>query len=327
MSNPFEDLSPDSVIAAAEAALSRNFEPVVTACNSYVNRVYALRDEDGSRCIVKFYRPDRWDLAAIEDEHRFIMECAEAELPVVPPLPFEGEAIGSTGTIGSHSGCFFSCFPFKSGRTFDVTGDDDYRRIGSLIGRLHAVSRRKDAPSRVVFDPGHVLDSFCRPFARSSSVHPEVRDEFMDLCASVLEGSAPLFSRSDLIRIHGDCHRGNILDRADEGLLLIDFDDMMTGPAVQDLWLLLPGYMEDSRREMSLLLEGYETFTPFNRSELALVETLRFMRMLYFLWWMDSQRGDALFEERYADWGSRAFWIREMEDLRSQSRHALARPD
>ncbi len=323
--NPFASLSPDTVLSAAETALGRAFDPVVTPCNSYVNRVYSLRDDDGARFVVKFYRPGRWTASAVADEHAFLDECAAAELPVVAPLALsEGVRHAGLRSIGERDGILFACFPFRSGRTFDVSSDDDYLRLGSLIGRLHAVSRLGRADSRVTFHPVDLTLSFCRAFADSDSLHPDMRGEFLDLCTGVLETASARFDRSSFIRIHGDCHRGNILDRLDEGLLLIDFDDMMTGPAVQDLWLLLPDHLESARREMGLLVEGYERFGTFDRRSLDLVETLRFMRILYFLSWREAQRDDALFHERNPDWGTKAFWIREMEDLRYQARHALA---
>lgn len=323
--NPFASLSPDTVLSVAETALGRAFDPVVTPCNSYVNRVYSLRDEEGGRFVLKFYRPGRWEEKAVADEHAFLAECAAAELPVVAPLSLAGGVSRSgVSSIGAHDGILFACFPFRSGRTFDVTCDDDYLRLGSLIGRLHAVSRLARADSRVTFHPIDLTLEFCRRFAKSPSLHPDMRGEFLDLCSLVLETASDRFDRSSFIRIHGDCHRGNILDRLDDGLLLIDFDDMMTGPAVQDLWLLLPDHLESARREMGLLVEGYERFGAFDRRSLDLVETLRFMRILYFLSWREAQKDDALFSERNPDWGTNAFWIREMEDLRYQSRHALA---
>ena len=131
----------------------------------------------------------------------------------------------------------------------------------------------------------------------------------------------PLFADLDLSRmrrIHGDCHRGNILEHPDTGIVLIDFDDMMTGPAIQDLWLMLPGHIGDSMKEMNLILEGYEQFCDFDRRTIALVEPLRFMRHIYFLSWCSIQRQDPGFDQRFPGWGSRAFWLQETEDLSAQ---------
>lgn len=323
--NPFSPLTPDLILQAAEQGIGVSLESVVHPCNSYVNRVYSLKAEEGDRYVIKFYRPGRWSLSAIEDEHNLLQECSKEEIPVVPPVAIKGLTVPSSSiqTIGVIEGIFFSCFPFKGGRTFDITSDDDYLRIGRLIGNLHRISKNGNAPSRVTFSPQNVYTSFCEPFSRSSALYPEVREEFLELCQNVLFKSEAYFKADSFIRIHGDCHRGNILDRENEDLLLIDFDDMMIGPAVQDLWLLLPDHLASSRREMNLLIEGYETFCSFNRESLRLIETLRFMRNLYFLSWMDSQKEDAGFSQRYPDWGSKAFWITEMEDLRYQGGHAL----
>lgn len=310
----FSWLSPDLVLSAAEAGLSTGFESVVTPYNSYINRVYALRDEDGSRYVIKFYRPGRWSREAIAEEHEFLRDCAAGEIPVVEPVQ-----LASGSTIGDADGFLYTLFPFRGGRTFDISGDEDYFRLGSLIGRLHAISRSKRAAHRLEFHPINLSLRFCEKFRESRSLHPDFRSEFFDICSDVLERSLPLFDFDSYIRIHGDCHRGNILDRMDEGLLLIDFDDMMTGPPVQDLWLLLPDHLANSRREMGLLLEGYTEFCPFDERSLALVEYLRFMRILYFLSWRETQRDDERFAADNPDWGTKAFWIREMEDIRYQA--------
>jgi Ser/Thr protein kinase RdoA (MazF antagonist) len=143
-------------------------------------------------------------------------------------------------------------------------------------------------------------------------------DEFEDVCSQTLELISPLFDGIENIRIHGDCHRGNILDRAEEGLLLIDFDDMMMGPPVQDLWLLLPGHLSDCRLEMDLLLRGYTQFSDFDHKTLKLIEPLRFMRIIYFLTWCALQKNDHKFRQNFPDWGTESFWIKEIEDLKYQ---------
>jgi Ser/Thr protein kinase RdoA (MazF antagonist) len=174
-------------------------------------------------------------------------------------------------------------------------------------------------------------------------VHPDIEPEFIDVCTEALRRIKPLFGKQlsgreglpagdfpaagaaaaatgglTLQRIHGDCHRGNILEHPDKGLLLIDFDDMMSGPVVQDFWLLLPGTYAESKREIGLLLEGYEDFSPFPLSDLHLIEPLRFMRMIHYLAWCARQRFDAGFAVQFPGWGTRAWWSREIEDLRRQ---------
>lgn len=317
MSDTFEALSPDAVLSACEQALSPiGFEPVVTPYNSYINRVFAVKSDDGDRYIAKFYRPGRWTRAAIEDEHQFLLDCADADLPVVAPLALEGG-----GTIAESAGFLFSVYPFRSGRTFDINSDDDYRRLGALIGRLHGVSRRRTAPNRLTLHPVDLTLRMCERLAASPSMHPEFASEFLDLSTDVLNARSDEFSSFETIRIHGDCHRGNILDRMDDGLLLIDFDDMMNGPAIQDLWLLLPDHMKLCPRERDLLLDGYTQFSTLDERSLSLVETLRFMRIIYFLGWCETQKDDQLFREKNPDWGTRSFWVREMEDMHYQADH------
>lgn len=325
----FANLSPDTVLDAAEKSLGVFLEPVVTPYNSYVNRVYALKDEDGCRYIAKFYRPGRWEPEAIAEEHAFLADCAAAELPVVDPLPIAGElALPGIPTLGNSGGIYFALFPFRGGRTFDLVRDEDYIRAGALAGRLHAVSRRSRSTRRPVLQPVPYWLDRSRSLAASPAMHPDLRAEFLEIAETALEASALLFRDAgavpeSFIRIHGDCHRGNLLEDREGSLILIDFDDMMSGPAIQDLWLLLPARIQDCGREMELLLEGYTEFSHFDRAQIGLVEPLRFMRMVYFLDWCARQMDDTLFMERNPDWGTKAFWIRELEDLRDQARYFI----
>jgi len=326
----FETLSPELVLRAAERAVGAPLEPMVTPYNSYVNRVYGVRDESGARYIAKFYRPGRWTAEAIAEEHRFLADCAEAELPIVAPLPFaDATALAAadcgTGTLGTIEGYAFACYPFRGGRTFDITGDEDYLRLGGLIGRLHTVAQRRAAPHRPVIDPIAESLRLARSLAASEAMNPDARAEFLEICEATLTAAESDFAGAARLRLHGECHRGNILDRGDEGLLLIDFDDMATGPAIQDLWLLLPDRLDEARREMGLLIEDYERFRSFDRGELRLVESLRFMRMVHYLGWQARQAGDERFARDNPDWGTRAFWLREIDELRTQA--AYLRPE
>lgn len=318
--------------------MGRGADGAITAYPSYVNRVYGLRLDDGTEVIAKFYRPGRWTREGILDEHAFLRDCSDAELPVVAPLPLPGgETLGELVVEGGGStetSFPFALFPKMGGRNFDAEADEDWLRLGAVLGRLHAVGGIRDAPSRARCDPASLTRPLLRGLLDEGHVHPELASEFRELCEGVLELLAPRFEALAFRRIHGDCHRGNILDRLGSsrgpgaGLLVIDFDDMMTGPAVQDLWLLLPGHAGDCRRELGLLVEGYEAFLPFDRRELDLIEGLRFMRMVYFLAWRSKQRGDSWFRESYPDWGNKAFWISELEDLRDQAELlAEARPE
>jgi Ser/Thr protein kinase RdoA (MazF antagonist) len=310
----FSGLGPDLIISAVEAHLGVFLDGMVTPYNSYVNRVFGLADEDGNHFIAKFYRPGRWTTEAIAEEHAFLADCAEAEVPVVPPI-----ASREGSTLGVVEGFRFAVFPRVRARTFDIAGDEDYERLGRAVGRIHRAGQARSAPHRLRCAPESTTARYVRDIENDGLVHPDCRAEFAECCEEALAIVSDRFSSvgsAATHRIHGDLHRGNVLDSG--SLTILDFDDMMTGPAVQDLWMLLPGQLADSRREMNLLLDGYEEFADFDRATLSLVEPLRFMRHLYFLAWCAIQRNDEGFAERFPGWGGRAFWITETEDLRAQ---------
>lgn len=308
----FEFLTPDEILNAVEAATGLPMTGLTVALPSYINRVYEVRAKDGTKLVVKFYRPGRWSREAILDEHRFTLDCAESELPVVAPLTLAGG-----GTLGSRGDIFFAIYPKRAGRQLEINDGADWPRLGSLIGRLHLCGARRQAADRITIGPKasalRDVEYLC------GRVIPErFRGPYGDIGRIIIERSAPAFEGTECIRLHGDCHRGNILDRLEEGLLLIDFDDMAMGPPVQDLWLLLPDRISASTREIGLFLDGYERFRQFNRSSLRCVEPLRAMRMIYFLAWASRQAGDALFKRNFPDWGTDSFWQREINDLREQ---------
>ncbi|MFA6508823.1 MAG: serine/threonine protein kinase, partial [Treponemataceae bacterium] len=297
--------------------------------------VYGLQTEDDFRVIAKFYRPGRWSEAAIREELSFVAECAELGLPVLTPLhDAQGETLQAIAveTPADASGdderlYFFSVYPFVRGRGWEPVKDDDWLELGRLIASLHEIGARKTAMNRLVIGPETSTRPALQSLLATGVVHPDVRAEFEELCVSSLERLAPLFDGIPRIRLHGDLHRGNLLDAGtflgDEQPtrpILIDFDDTANGPAVQDFWLFLPGRLDDSRKELGLMLEGYEEIRAFDRSTTALIEPLRLMRMIAYLDWQARQRADAGFDRAFPDWGGRAFWIKELEDLRDQAR-------
>ena len=317
----FDALSPDAVIMAVEAAYGKKFQPVVTPYPSYVNRVYGLSDLDEEPYVAKFYRPDRWTAEAIGDEHRFMAELASEEFPVVPPI---GDAEDDTlaevdvETEGGETTYRFALFPRRAGRLFDAEDEESWIRIGALCGRLHAIGSRSAAPHRLVWTPDAITAAQVEEILTLDIIPADMAGDFRLLTDQALSLITDLFSGVPLIRLHGDLHRGNILDRGDEGLLLIDLDDMSNGPAIQDLWLLMPGRAGEVGRETGLMAEGYENFRPFPWEQLKLMEPLRLMRMIHFVAWCARQRMDRDFHAHFPDWGSRGWWIRELEDLRDQ---------
>lgn len=309
----FEDLTPDRIINCAEQALGMSFTGYLHPLPSYINRVYELEASDGDRYIIKFYRPDRWTLEGILDEHDFIMDCFEEEIPVVPPLKLEGE-----GTLSENSGIYFAMFEKKSGRLIELNSDDDWVRLGAIVGRMHRVGGFYDAENRVVLHPSETTKDDIDFLIDQNLIPEPYKTEFISLTNTLLDIITPLFNGIELQRIHGDCHAGNILERPGEGLMLIDFDDMAIGPRVHDLWLLLPGYLKESSKEMDLLIEGYNQFSHFNIKELKLIEPLRAMRMIYYTAWCGAQVDDYKFKKNFPDWGSLGFWDKEINDLEVQ---------
>jgi Ser/Thr protein kinase RdoA (MazF antagonist) len=309
----FRELTPDILLDAVESATGRRLTGFAQPHTSYINRVYELQASDGERLIAKFYRPGRWSRNAILEEHAFTLELAAEEVPVVPPRPLR-----DGNTLGDADGMPFAVFEKRRGREFEPTEAEDWRRLGRLLGRLHAVGERASAPARVVLHPDHSTHADLDLLRAESLLPAAVRRPFLEVADEIHQRILPLFADTELQRIHGDCHRQNILERPEEGLLLIDFDDMATGPAVQDLWMLLPDRPPQARAEIDLILDGYETFREFDDRQLRLIEPLRAMRMLYFLAWCARQTTDPQFARRFPDWGSESFWRQQTADLREQ---------
>ena len=317
----FDTLSPQYVVSSVEQCYGLSLDGTLTPYSSYVNRVYGVHTDDGDSFVVKFYRPGRWTLDAIEEEHEFVTACAAADLPVVAPIADEeGYTVNTVEweEDGIATEFTLALYPKRAGRGFDAERPDDWFRLGSLAGRIHRVGALKPAKHRLKCTPDDSTATFLRELQASSVVHPDISAEFFELADRGLASITPLFVDVPMQRLHGDFHRGNILERGEEGLLLIDFDDMMMGPVVQDLWLLLPDRLPNLGSELTHLLSGYEQFADFDPRQWRLVEPLRFMRMIYYLAWQALQARDKRFVADNPGWGSKGFWIRETEDLRVQ---------
>ncbi len=309
----FEDLTPHVVIDIVEEALGINLTGFASSFPSYINRVYELETVEKDRLVAKFYRPDRWLKGAIQDEHDFTIECYEEDVPVVPPIK-----LANGSTLGEKDGIFFAVFEKRGGRKFEVLDDESWNRMGSLIGRMHMVGARGSAENRVVLHPEKLTRKEVDYLLAGDFITSSYKESFRRVMDEIILLVAPRFDDFEYIRIHADCHCANILNRMDEGLMLIDFDDMMMGPAVQDLWLLLPDHFHNSRREFDLMLDGYEQFVEFDYFSVKLIEPLRMLRILYFLSWCARQSSDYKFQHNFPDWGSDSFWRRELNDLQHQ---------
>ncbi len=309
----FSELTPDRILDCIEKTIQRPMTGLTYPMPSYINRVYELQTRAGERIIAKFYRPGRWASAAIADEHRFVLDCAAAEIPVVAPMTFPDGA-----TLAEMDGFRFAVFPKKSGREFEVKEDTDWVRIGRLVARLHLAGSLRKAETRIRLHPEFSMVADVAYLMESGAVAPRHLSAFKEVADRLLKLSEAGFKSVESIRIHGDCHRANLLERPGEGLMVIDFDDMAMGPPVQDIWLLLPEHAEHCGREIDLILSGYTQFRDFDRSTLGLIEVLRAMRIIYYLAWCGRQRQDFQFRHTFPDWGSDRFWEHEIADLKKQ---------
>jgi Ser/Thr protein kinase RdoA (MazF antagonist) len=309
----FAKLTPDIFLGAVEDALDIRLTGLAHPLTSYINRVFELQAVDGTRLIAKFYRPGRWSVEAIHQEHDFVIECENEEVPVAAPLDFTDDT-----TLGFAEGIPFAVYDKRLGRELEPLEDEDWRRLGRVVARMHLVGSKEDAPDRVVMHPAHSTAADLEQLRSGDFIGHRYQREFGELADDILATITPRFDDAESIRIHGDCHQGNLLERPGEGILAIDFDDMAMGPPVQDLWMLLPGYSHQARYQINLVLQGYEDFREFDDRSLKLIESLRIMRILYFLAWCSRQISDSNFQRNFPDWGSDAFWCQEIGDLRNQ---------
>ncbi len=309
----FSRLTPDTVLGLVEHALGRRCANLCRPLTSYINRVYDVQMEDGVWVVVKFYRPGRWSRDALQDEQDFLFELSRQEIPVIAPMRCaDGEL------LQEHRGMHYAVFPKKGGRACDEPTDRQWLELGRLLARVHGVGALHLPRDRIEIGPRQSAAAHVRFILESDFVRPSLRSQYQDAVHAVLELITPMFEGVEKIRIHGDCHRNNIISRPGEPFTLIDFDDMAVGPAVQDLWMLLPGHLKESRVEMELLLEGYETFRDFDRRTIRLIEPLRAMRFIHFTAWCARQKADGGFARIAPDWGSESFWKQEIHDLNQQ---------
>ena len=305
---------PDAVMDVAERASGRRASGICRPLTSYINRVYEIGLEDGGFLVAKFYRPGRWTREALQDEHDFLLELAAADIPVVAPL-----ADGQGRTLLEENGMFFALFPRLGGRPCDEPSRDEWLQIGRLIGRIHQVGAQKAAAHRLSLDPRKSSRTHLDFLRDSGAIPREVECRYLDVAQGLLDRIAPMFDGIGTQRLHGDLHRMNLLWRPGEGFRAIDFDDMAMGPAIQDLWMLLPDRLPAARPEFELLLEGYDTFAEYDDAQTRLIEPLRAMRYLHYAAWCARQKADGGRGLLTAEWGNADFWRRELADLQRQA--------
>ncbi|MCL1980753.1 MAG: serine/threonine protein kinase [Proteobacteria bacterium] len=309
----FHGLTPERILEAVETALGSACTNLCRPCNSYINRVYELADNEGNGLIAKFYRPGRWSPQMILEEHDFLRQLADEEIPVVAPLPLRPR-----GTIGQCGPISFAVFPKRGGRSVDEFNEEQWLGVGRLLGRMHMVGARNRAAHRQHLHPAVTTAAQVAYIQKSGLVPGDLLSPYTRAAEKLIAAITPLFEGLETIRIHGDCHTGNLLYRPGASFLLIDFDDMVIGPPVQDLWMLLPGRLEDASLEAELLIEGYETFRFFARSTLRLIEPLRAMRFIHYSAWCAHQVVEDGATAVVPDFGSTTYWRAEIDDLNDQ---------
>ncbi|ENA34184.1 hypothetical protein HMPREF1487_05837 [Pseudomonas sp. HPB0071] len=312
MSHPFDTLSPDVVIDAVES-LGYLSDARILALNSYENRVYQVGIEDEQPLIAKFYRPQRWTDAAIREEHTFSFELVEHEVPVVAPLSRDGE------TLFEHAGFRFALFPRRGGRAPEPGNLEQLYRLGQLLGRLHAIGASRPFEHRETLDVqsfGHAsLDTLLSGGFIPKSLLPAYESVARDLIKKL----DTLFNSVNYttIRVHGDCHPGNLLYR-DETFHMVDLDDCRMAPAVQDLWMMLAGDRQERLSQLSELMDGYQEFHDFAPRELALIEGLRSLRLLQYSAWLARRWDDPAFPKSFSFFGTERYWGDQVLMLREQ---------
>ena len=319
--HPYSQLSPDEVIAAIEA-LGLHCDGRVLALNSYENRVYQVGIEDDVPRVAKFYRPGRWSTPALLEEHTFALELAAADVPVVPPLEFGGR------TLHERRGFRYAVYERRGGRWPELATRDDRVVMGRFIGRLHAVGARRRFEHRTRLDWRQLGLESARYVLEQRWLPDHLIEAYETLVDDLLSAIERVFDdagRVNTVRLHGDLHPGNVL-WTDTGPHIVDLDDTMSGPAVQDLWMLLAGSPEEMAVQIGDLLDGYREFADFDVRELDLVEALRTLRMIHYAAWLARRWDDPAFPLAFPWFAEPRYWERHILDLREQLAALAAEP-
>lgn len=312
---PYQNLTPDAVLNAVETA-GFYCDGRLLALNSYENRVYQVGIDSAEPIVAKFYRPGRWSSEAILEEHAFTVDLAEREMPVVAPIIDEAGR-----TLHESNGFRFALYPRRPGRVPELSDPDTLEWMGRFIARIHAVGAIEPFIHRPVLD----VESFgFEPFhfIKSGGFVPEdLVPAYTSLVEDLLQGVQNCFDRASgfrAIRLHGDCHPGNVL-WTDEGPHFVDFDDCRMGPAIQDLWMLLSGERQEMTVQLGHVMDGYCEFHDFDPAELHLLEALRTLRMIHYSAWLARRWTDPAFKVSFPWFNTQRYWQDQILALREQA--------
>ncbi len=311
-SAPYYRLDPDTVLQAVESTglLSDGRQ---LALNSYENRVYQVGIEDGVPVVAKFYRPGRWSDQQIQEEHDFSLELAAAEIPLIAPSVIEGK------TLHHHQGFRFSLFQRQGGHAPELEDKNTLLWLGRFIGRIHAVGRTQPFSFRPALTAERYGDDSIKTITAGTWLPPHLDIAFGSLAGDLMNSIRSAYERAGdvaIIRLHADCHPGNILWR--DGPFFVDMDDCQSGPAIQDLWMLLSGETYEMQQQLSQVIEGYRQFCPFDTRELQLIEALRTLRMLHHAAWLARRWEDPAFPIAFPWFADLRYWDNLILSLREQ---------
>jgi len=309
----YTDLTPETILSAVES-VGYETSGRMLALNSYENRVYRCELEDGAAVVAKFYRPDRWSDEAISEEHQFALELLESEVPVVAPIIIEGDS------LFEQQGYRFSIYPLRGGRWPDLETRDDLNWMGRFIARIHNVGRTTLFQHRHQIEIERMGKEPAAYLQANGFIPAYLEVAYQTLVDDLLKQVQAAFDRCGAyqkIRLHGDCHRSNVL-WTDDGPHFVDLDDCCNGPAIQDLWMLLSGERQEMTEQLCDLLEGYEEFAELDLSELHLIEALRSLRMMHYAAWLAKRWNDPAFPLAFPWFNSNQYWEEHVLELREQ---------
>jgi Ser/Thr protein kinase RdoA (MazF antagonist) len=309
---PYDRLTPDVIMAATEA---RGFACTgsILALASYENRVYQIGTEEGF-VVAKFYRPGRWSNDAILEEHAFALELSAAEIPVVPPLVLDGR------TLHEHDGYRYALYERRGGRWPELGTSEDRVWMGRFLARIHSVGAVRRFDTRPTLSIAELGTRSVQELLASDWLPPHLVQSYTTVTAQLLDTiDAAFASVGDFrrLRIHGDCHRGNVL-WTDDGPHFVDLDDCVNGPAVQDLWLFLAGSRDEMAAQLGDLLEGYGQFQDFDYRELRLIEPLRTLRLIHYTAWITRRWHDPAFPRAFPWIAESRYWEQHVQTLLEQ---------
>ncbi|MEM8659698.1 MAG: serine/threonine protein kinase [Pseudomonadota bacterium] len=306
-------LDPDVVIAAVESVGYRS-DARLLALNSYENRVYQVGIEDTEPLIAKFYRPGRWSTEQILEEHGFSLELQDADISVIAPL-----VCASGETLHEYEGFRFALFPRRGGYPPELDNFDNLLVLGRTLGRMHAVGNAGTFQHRNTISVDRMLTA-SREFLLQDFIPEALVPAYSTLTEDLLQGVSASFAAvtaGDMLRVHGDCHVGNILWR-DETAHFVDLDDCCTAPAVQDLWMFLSGERDFRQLQLSELIEGYSEFCDFDARQLRWIEALRTMRIVHYAAWLGRRWSDPAFKQAFTWFNTERYWADHILQLREQ---------